>query len=459
MSGHLEAEAAVESAAVGSVLADWVSRIRHTTLPAEVTQHAKRLLLDHLGAAVAGAGTPTAMAVREVVQEMYPGAAATVIGGGRASAAGAALANGTAAHALDVDDGYTLGSVHPSAPTLPAVLAAAESSGADAETVIRAIVAAVEVTCRLARCAHPATREAGFHNTALAGVFGAAAGVSVVLGLDAATIASSFGVAGSHAGGLFEFLGTGAEVKRLHAGKAARDGLLSVHLARGGVSGPATVLEGSNGYFHAFARDNWRPGDLLTGLGETWALKDTYFKAYPCCRHLHGAIDALLAMRDEDDLDTRDVTEVVVETYAIAAGHSHTKVDGLIDAQMSLPYAVAVSLLDGQVGMAQFDAAHRTSAAVLDLSARVRILAAADLDARYPHERPARVTVRRPGRDDLQREVAQPLGEPSRPLDDVGLSAKFHLLADPVLGSAQAERVIDAVWAFEDVVQVLKLVG
>jgi 2-methylcitrate dehydratase PrpD len=442
-----------------TVLAEWIAGMGRAPLPEDVVHQTRRILLDHLAAGVAGAVTPTAAAVRDVVEEMYPGDAATIIGAGRASAAGAALANGTAAHALDADDGYTPGSVHPSAPTLPAVLAAAEACGADPGTVLRAAAIGVEVTCRLARSGHPATRQAGFHNTALAGVFGAAAGVSVVLGLDPATTASALGVAGSHAGGLFEFLGGGAEVKRLHAGKAARDGLLSAYLARRGVSGPVTVLEGTNGYFHAFARDDWRPGDLLDGLGRQWALLDTYFKPYPCCRHLHGPIDALLRIRAETGLDAADVSEVLVETYSIAAAHDHTTAGTLLDAQMSLPYAVAVSLLDGQVGLEQFDRAHRERAAATDLAQRVRVRATAGMDARYPRERPARVTVRRAGRPDLWAEVDQPLGEPSRPFDDAAMSAKFHLLTDPILGPARADAVIDAVRAFDDLPGLLALLA
>lgn len=434
-------------------LAEWIHGMQRATLDATVAHQVRRLVLDCLAATIAGSATPVAAAVRDLVAEMYPGEHARVVGGGRASAAGAALANGTAAHALDVDDGYTPGSVHPSAPTIPAVLATAESTGAPADTVLRAVATAVEVTCRLARAAHPATREAGFHNTALAGVLGAAAGVSVVLGLDRADVVSALGVAGSHSGGLFEFLGSGAEVKRLHAGKAARDGLLSAHLARLGVSGPATVLEGANGYFTAFARDAWRPADLLDGLGEQWALRDTYVKIHPCCRHLHGAIDALLDLRAEHDLSA--VTAVHVETYSVAAAHAHTTFGSLIDAQMSLPYAVAVTLLDGEAGLPQFDEAHRASPAVAALAARVEVVAGDGFDARYPAERPARVTVHRAGQQSLCREVDLPRGEPSRPLDDEELTAKFRLLADPVLGAGRAAEVAAAVWRFDDIAAVM----
>jgi len=233
----------------------------------------------------------------------------------------------------------------------------------------------------------------------------------------------------------------------LHAGKAARDGLLSAHLARAGVTGPATVLEGANGYYHAFADDDWRPTDLLDGLGSEWALLDTYIKIYPCCRHLHGAIDALLDLRARHDLEAGSVTGVRVETYSVAASHSHTRCTSHIDAQMSMPFAVAVSLLDGRVGIEQFDRSHRDSAAVAALAQRVEVVADAALEARYPVERPARVTVRRDDGSDLRVEVGQPRGEPSRPLDDAELEAKLHLLAGPALGAARAARVVSGVWA------------
>lgn len=435
--------------AATATLADWIHEMRSAALPSDVVHQVRRLVIDYLAAAVAGAGTEVAQGVRAVVAQMYPGDQARIIGGGRASAAGAALANGTAAHALDIDDGYTPGSVHPSAPTLPAIFAVA-ADRADPDTLTHAIATAVEVTCRIARAGHPATRESGFHNTALAGVLGAAAGVSVVLGSDRETVASALGVAASHSGGLFEFLGSGAEVKRLHAGKAARDGLLSAHLARHGVSGPATALEGGNGYFHAFAGNRWRPADLLDGLGEQWALRDTYLKVYPCCRHLHGAVDATLELRATHGIDPARVTEIRVDTYAVAAAHAHTRADSLIDAQMSMPYAVAVSLLNGRLGLTEFTAAQRNRDDIAALASRVRIGVDPELDRRYPRERPARVTISRSGLPDLCREVAQPRGEPTRPLTDAELEAKFHVLAGPILGDRRAARVLAAAWTFEN---------
>ncbi|NLE95062.1 MAG: MmgE/PrpD family protein, partial [Dehalococcoidia bacterium] len=248
-------------------LAHWAAGVTLESMPDEVRHACRRLVLDYLGAAIAGSTTDMSATLRAILPSLAPGSQATIIQGGRVSAVGAAFANGTAAHGLELDDGYTQGSVHPSAATLPAVLALAEQGGLGPNRVLPAVAVAVEVTTRVAAAAHPATLHAGFHNTPIAGVLGAAAGCALLLGGGPEVVASALGLAGSHAGGLREYHAEGSEVKRIHAGKAARDGLTCAVLANAGVDGPHTVLEGEQGYFRAFARGEWRPSTLLDGLG------------------------------------------------------------------------------------------------------------------------------------------------------------------------------------------------
>ncbi|TYB42452.1 MmgE/PrpD family protein [Actinomadura chibensis] len=419
-------------------------------LPPDVAHAARRLVVDYLAAVVAGAAEPVPAAVRRHVRASHPGAQATAVGGGPAAAPGAAMANGTAAHALELDDGYTPGASHPSSATIPAVLALAEWRRADPDRTLAAIAVAVEVACRVAAAAHPATWRRGFHNTPLAGVFGAAAGCAALLDLPAAGAASALGLAGSHAGGLSEFLLDGSPVKRLHAGMAARDGLLSALLAAEGIDGPPTVLEGPQGYFAAFAQGDWDPGVLLGGLGEEWAMRRTSVKPYPCCRHVHGAVDAVLRLREEHGLRAETVTGVDVATYAVAATYDGTDAGTLLGAQMSMPYAVAAALCDGELGLAQFSAERRGGADVARLVPAVRVRADADLDRLYPALRPADVRISRTGGPDLRLRVDEPYGEPGNPLDDDALDAKFRALCGPVLGASRAERVLRAARAFTD---------
>ena len=420
-------------------------------LPPAVDRHARRLLLDHLTAVIAGAQTDVTRAVREYVEAIDGGSECSVAGSERRlSPPGAALVNGTGAHGLEIDDGYTPGSVHPSAPTLPAVLAAAEALGAPGPAIARSIAIAAETTCRLAAAIHPASWRRGFHNTPVCGALGAAVGVARLHGLDAATTASAVAVAASHAGGLFAFLGTGAEVKRLHAGKAARDGLVSVELARRGVGGSPTVLEDAGGFLHAFAGDEADATAITRGLGETWACLDTYVKPYPCCRHLHGAIDAILELRDRDGLEPARVEAVRVDTNATAARHDHAGAGTLLDAQMSLPHAVAATLVRGRADLAAFEAPTREDPSIRALAERVSVHVDPELDRAYPARRPTRVTIAMRGGDELSATIDSPRGEPDAPISDTELERKLHELCAPIAGAQACERIVELAWSLAD---------
>ncbi|MEV4604597.1 MmgE/PrpD family protein [Amycolatopsis sp. NPDC049253] len=431
-------------------IASWAAQLADAPLPEQVVTHVKRLLLDHLGGVVAASRFPVAKLVAGYAGDANPGTEATAVGFGRLSAEGAALVNGTAAHSLEVDDGYTPGSVHPSAVAFPAVLAAAQRHDATPERLLAGAAVALELTCRLAAAGHPATWRNGFHNTPVAGVIGAAAGVSTVLGSDAHVIEHALGIAASHAGGLFAFLGQDAEVKRLHAGKAARDGLASAELAARGLTGPAGVLEGKKGYFEAFAHNDHDADVLLAGLGSEWTLLRTYVKPYPCCRHLHGPIDAALELRTTPGFDATRITRITVGTYTVASHHNATTVDSFLGAQMSIPHTVAVALLLGEVGLAEFEAGTYGRDDVRALAAKVGVGADPEADAVYPAQRPARVTIEFDGAEPLSLRVAQPYGEPDNPVSDAALEEKFRRLCTPVLGADGVTKAIDAIRALED---------
>jgi 2-methylcitrate dehydratase PrpD len=432
------------------VLSEWIGGLTCEQLPPEVAHHAKRVVLDYLAATISGSNSGPARIVQEhLAQTEGPGAVAVLGTPLRFSAANAALANGTAAHSLEVDDGYTPGSYHPGAPVLSAVLAAAQDHGSSADQVLLATAVGFELSCRIAGAGHPATWRRGFHNTPIAGVFGAAAAVSTILDADAAQVSDALGLAGSHAGGLFEFLASGAEVKRLHAGKAGRDGVVCAQLAARGLTGPSTVLEGKGGYVHAFAGGEFDVEHLLGELGATWRMLNTYVKPYPCCRHLHGPIDAVLAMQDREAFDVDSVEAIRVETYGVAARHGHHSVDDFLDAQMSIPYAVAVTLLHGVPALEHFEMDMRQDARVRALLKKVDVVESEECARDYPRMRPARVVVHEARRERSLR-VDQPYGEPSNPVSDDDLEAKFHRLVAPVLGPDRSKRIAAQVWALDN---------
>ena len=442
-----------------AALADWAGSLRYDDLPDDVVHQAKRVILDYIAATVAGSVSGPAKIVQGYLEATEGSGPATVLGTSlRFSAANAALANGTAAHGLELDDGYTPGGFHPGGPTLSGVLAMAQGRKSSAEEVLLATVIGFELSCRLAGAGHPATWRRGFHNTPIAGVFGSAVGVTALLGGDAEAMTHAMGIAGSHAGGLFEFLGSGAEVKRLHAGKAGRDGLISADLAARGLTGPRTVLEGKNGYLHAFADDDYDQEHLIGGLSTDWRMLQTYVKPYPCCRHLHGPIDAVLALSKQSPIDVDAVESVRVETFTAASRHGGKSVEDFLDAQMSIPYAIAVTLLHGVPLLEHFESDVRQDPRVRRLIDLVEVEEAEDCVRDFPAQRPARVTLRVAGEERVLR-IDQPYGEPSNPVLDDDLEAKLHRLAEPILGADRCKRIVSEVWSFDDPQELFTLLG
>src|SRR5690606_39131550 len=149
------------------------------------------------------------------------------------------------------------------------------------------------------------------------------------------------GIAGSFTSGLFSFLGSGSEMKRLHPGKAAKDAILAVKLAEHGISGPTDILENQNGVFKAFANNDIKEKNLLADLGNRFLIHEIYFKPYPCCRHLHSAIDAVYHLKEKSSLDINEIKSINVGVNEIAYLHRHKNCRTLLDAQMSLPHAIA----------------------------------------------------------------------------------------------------------------------
>ena len=431
-------------------LARWVVDARHAPLPPEVEHHARRVLLDYVAAVLAGSRSESAVRVQQYLETSESPGRIPVFGTPlRFSPGQAALANGTASHGLEVDDGYTPGGYHPGAPVISAALAAAEDHGSSMGDLLRAISLGFELSCRLAGAGHPVTWQRGLHNTPLAGVFGAATAVSTLLGADEQQTVDALGLAGSHAGGLFEFLGTGAEVKRLHAGKAARDGVVCAELAVRGLSGPGTVIEGDAGYGRVFVDGRLDEAHLVDGLGTTWRMLRTYVKPYPCCRHLHGPIDGILALCAEYGLRADRVRAVDVGTYPAATRHGFADVDDFIDAQMSIPYAVAVALLFGAPALQHFGREFRRDPDVRRILPLVHVHEAAECSCDYPAMRPARIRV---VTDEgvLETRIDQPLGEPDRPLDDADITAKLHRLADPLCSPGTVDAVADVIWTGDE---------
>jgi 2-methylcitrate dehydratase PrpD len=432
-------------------LAAHVAATRQTDLPAPAIHAFKRALQDHVTCAIAGSAMPVSRALLEYFLATDATRIATIIGSGaRLSPQNAALVNGANTHGLDFDDGHTNGSAHPSGAIFPAVLAAAEQYRSSPRQIMLAAVMGYDIMCRIAAAMHPATARRGWHNTPIAGVFGAAAAVSKLLDLDAAQTCDALGLAGSFSGGLREYVEEGAEIKRIHPGKAARDGLLCAEFAKRGISGPHLVLEGHRGFFNVFAGGvvNWQR--LVAQLGERYEIENIYFKPYPCCRHYHAVIDGIVELRAQHRFDSREVKSIDVGLYAIGvSGHDHRHADNLLDAQMSAPAAAALAVVDGEL------AAHHFLPASLARPEVQRLMHAADtrLDEAceriYPAVRSGVVRLHCHDGRTLEKRVVEPRGETANPMSDNDLRRKFAVNCEAVAGTAKCARLLDLIWDFD----------
>ena len=456
---HAEAVALHPAAGATDMIVAFASGLRHADLSDEVRYYARRHLLDTIGVMIAGAPGDVATNAETMLANVRTGGKIPVPGRAkRHDLLDSAFLGGTAAHGIELDDGYRVGSAHCGCTVIPAALGIAYENGASGAALIEAVVAGYEVAICLARACAPDLRQRGFHPTGAVGPFGAAVAVGKLRGLDPHQIADALGIAASASAGLFAFVNGGADIKRLHAGHAAREGMQAALLAELGVQGPPHVIEARDGFMQAFAfgrSDKARaialPPDAAFGI------TDCYIKPYACCRHIQPAVEALFGLLNDEKIETEDIQHVGVETYRIAAEHAHTGWDDYASAQLSFPYLMGVAARFRSIKVKHFDEETRRDPAFAEFAKKLTITAPPEIDGLYPKLRPARVTVTT-GRGTFVRQADEALGSRLVPLDDAGLTQKFIDNVAPVLGERRAAALATQLWDVEALTDIRPLV-
>lgn len=388
---------------------------------------AQRLLLDIAGLCIAARNEAYVTAAIASIDQPGP---CSVLGHADAlGVEGAAFVNGTAAHGEDFDDTYEGGPVHAGAVIVPAVLAAAQRHGLSGADLQRGIAIGVEVMCRLCAVAPMQVHKAGFHPTAIFGVMGAVAGVGAALRVPERVLVNAFGIAGSLASGIIEYLAEGAWTKRLHPGWAAQSGYRAVRLALAGFEGPRTVFEGQHGFFHGYA--NTSNGDfaaMLDGFGERWLWTGIAFKPYACGTMAHPFIDCARAFRRRGIAPER-IARIECET---AEGIVHRLWEPLAvkrapqngyAAKFSIPYAIAVALLHDNAGLGEYGDEQVKDAALLALAAKVSYTV--DTANPYPRQFTGHLKVTLDNGTVHEHRQAFFKGGAEHPLSDAELQHKF----------------------------------
>jgi len=457
-------------------LAGFAESTRDHGIPPEVGDDITARVLDVVGNAVGAIGGEGHQAVSRVALAWggTPEASAIGVGAAKMPAPSAALVNGTLAHSLDFDDTHLPSVLHPSASVIPAVLAVAQSLRSSGAEVRAAAAIGDEICVRLGAASYDPTLrnsiffENGLHATSICGTIASAAAAAVLYGLDTAQIGHAMSIAASMGAGLLEANRTGGSVKQIHCGWAAHAGVTAASLAREGLTGPPTVLEGRFGFFRAYSEGRYDEQALVGDLGDRWETLRIHFKPYPANHFTHPAIDAAIGLR-ERGVDPREIAGlqlgVAVPTLRTIAEPADIKARPATShaAKFSAPYVLASALVGGGgLGVCQED----FSPAALQDPERLRIAGLVrcfgDDEATTIFPNAFQAVLRATLRDGsiVEQRVEHNRGGPDRPLSRDELTAKFRMNVEPHLAPDAAEALAEGIWglgSLDDLTAVMDL--
>jgi aconitate decarboxylase len=437
--------------AVTPQLGRWVSKLDLASIPAAVIEHLKLCVLDSIGCGLYGAIQPWGRIASDVAVNFSGGGVASLFArADKVSPADAALANGTAIHGFEIDDAHVSSSLHPGAVTLPASLAVGQARAASGSDVLAALAAGYEVGLRVGICAGVSHSTSGYHVTGTAGALGASAAAARLLDLSPEQAAHALGIGATQAAGLYAAR-TGAMTKRFHAGRASQSGVLAAYLAAQGFTGSLDALEAPFGGFMSTLHGQHDASTILDGLGEHWETARVGLKAYAACASAHTTIDGVLELRERgltpDNLDR--LTVRMSKKGHLNIGWTYEPGE-VIGAQMNGYYAAAVSLLDGEAFVDQYDEARLADPRILAIIPRIDIVHEPELDRGGASKRHA-VTIDAVRKDGsvLSTMVEQRRGSADHPLGRDEVERKFRRIAGIALPSASIEELIELVGALE----------
>ena len=430
------------------VFARYAADFKGQELPVEVAHHARRAVIDWYASLFPGlAAAPVAQLEATLADDLDHGRA-FLAQGRSATARAAALINGTAAHAAEVDDSFREAMYHPGAATIAAALAAAQDLGANGMQFLRGVVLGYEVSTRIG-VVMGRPHYKFWHSTGTMGTFGAAAAAAGLMDLDEATFAHALATSATFAAGLQQAFRMDSMSKPLHAGRAAEAGVLAAQLASRGVTGSLDVLDGEAGLGQAMSDGpNW--SEVGATLGKDFHITRLTFKNHIGCGHTFAAIDGVLALKERHALDASDIQRVHVSTYRPALDIAcYVRPTTANEARFSLTYVVATALAHGSVRMAAYEPARLNDEVTRSLMQRTEVSVDEELDAAFPGQRAARVVIET--RDGRRLEHLQPnrKGDPELPLSDKELEGKFLELASPVIGAARSQALLASIWELD----------
>ena len=361
---------------IAELYSSWAENLKVEDIPKTVIEKLNIIVMDSIGLMVSAKNEPYILSLVDALNERGD---CNLIGHNqKVSPFNAAIINGTAVHGEDFDDTFEGTPVHVGAVMVPAMLAVAEAKNLSGQELLKGLAIGSELICRLALVAPTAVHRQGFHPTAIFGAFGSSAGISSSIGCSQKQITSALGIVGSMASGIIEYLAEGTSTKRLHPGWAAGCGWQSANIAKSGFIGPRTVFEGTHGVFNTFAKTNIKPDFLhiTNNLGNKWECANLAIKPYACGTMAQPFIDCAIKLKNKiSNID--EIDKIIAQ---VGEGTVHRLWEPLKEkqnpsspygAKFSVPYCIAVGLIDGEAGLKQFTHERLKDSNIIKLASKV----------------------------------------------------------------------------------------
>jgi 2-methylcitrate dehydratase PrpD len=451
-------------------LADHVVKVQYEDIPPEAVEATKKDILDTIGCIWAGTSAPGVREVVELVKDWGGKEESTIFGyGGKVPSIHAALANGTAGHARDYDDNHDLAQTHCGVCVVPAALATAEQKGGiSGKDLIVAVTLGLDLDGRIP-LAVSIRQQNGWHYTPVFGCFSAAATAGKLLKLNREQMVNAFGIAYSQAAGTLQVSIDGALTKRLQAGLGARAGILSALLAKKGFTGTINSFEGKYGLFNLYFQGDYDIKLLIEKLGKTFDGVNLAFKPYPCCRDLHTSIDATLALVNENAITSDQIESVTLGVNSFDFDHWCQPIEvkhnprNIIDAQFSIPYVVAVAIIDKRVVLDSFTETAIKRPEILGMTKKIKSVIDPEIERKQVGSitPPAKVEIRTKDGKVFSKQVDIAKGHPKNPMTREEFLGKFRDCAGhavKVIPKQNIENVIEMVMNLEKIENIDRIV-
>ena len=422
-------------------LAAFVEDVAAERLSDAAMRAARLVLLDTIGAMVAGSAQPENRRLAQAMRDRRSRATATLVGhAGKADPLLATFVNATAGVALEVDEGSRLGGGHPAIHVIPGALAVAEDAGADGARLLEAVVAGYEVCSRLGGATTP---KANVHSHGTWGTIGTAVAAARLAGLDAAGVRSVINLAASMSpANTWTTALEGVTIRNAYPGRSGLEGILAVDLHRAGFTG---LADAPSDVYGTILADRFEPARALDGLGAPLRIEQNYFKLYACCRYNHFALDSLLAIARAERLAADQVKRVVVTTIPFGPRMAEPAPTSMLEAKFSIPYAVAAALVLGRADVSAFVEPALSDPRIRSLAARVEVRVDPKMSPRSVDYPTARVEVALKDGRILTGSTTVVRGDFADPVPREEVVEKFVALVSDVLGADRARAVVEIV--------------